>query len=410
MFFIYDLFVCFLIFGMKFFCFFSEKIKKGVEGRKESLSKIQTSFSKEDKIIWMHSASLGEFYQGIPILEDLNEKHSKYKILVTFFSPSGYENVLNKYNKINITFCYLPFDRKKIISQFVDSMNIVMFFTVKYDFWYRLLEKLKSKNIPIYVVSALFYKEQSFFKFWGKFFISQLKKSVNIFFHQTESSLNLAKSIGLENSVLSGDTRFDNVQQNVKNFTEISYIKEFCKQRKVLVVGSSWQAEEDLVKKFISKNTEIKIILAPHDITRSYRIKQKFGGKAILYSDLSKKNFNEFQVLIIDNIGLLHRLYYYADVAIVGGGFHNKGLHNILEAAVYNKPVIFGNRYKKNPEADLLIKEGGAKSFSCEKDTIDFLEKIFSYEKLINEMSENSKIFFSIQPDAKKIVLDNICV
>jgi len=410
MFFVYDVFIRLLSFGMYIFSFFNDKIKKGIEGRRESFSKIQTNFSEKDKIIWMHAASLGEFYQGLPILEGLNEKYLKYKILVTFFSPSGYENVINKENKMNIVFCYLPFDKKKIINKFVNYMDIAIFFTVKYDFWYRLLEKLKSNNIPVYVISALFYKEQSFFKFLGKFFVSQLRKNVNIFFHQTENSLNLAKSIGLENSVFSGDTRFDKVKQNVENFTQIPFIEEFCNHKKVLVVGSSWQAEENLIIKFINSNAEIKVILAPHDVSRAYKIRRRFGEKAILYSDLSEKNFNKFQVLIINNIGLLSRLYYYADVVIVGGGFHSKGLHNILEAAVYSKPVIFGDKFRKNPEADLLIKEGGAKSFSCEEDAISFLKKIFFSEELINEMSENSKKFFSIQPNAKEIVLNKICI
>jgi len=408
MFLLYDISINLLVFGMKIFSFFDTKVKKGIVGRGKSLKIIQNSFSKNDEVIWMHAASLGEFYQGFPILEGLREKYPKYKFLVTFFSPSGYENVINKENKMNIIFCYLPFDKKNIIEKFVDSINIKIFFTVKYDFWYRLFAKLKSKNIPIYVISALFYKEQIFFKFWGKFFVSQLKKNVDIFFHQTVTSLNLAKSIGLENSIYSGDTRFDNVKQNVKNFKPVVFIDEFCRNKKVIVVGSSWQAEEDLIWELINKNNDIKIILAPHDISRVKKIKYKFGNKAILYSDLKENLFNEYQVLIVNNIGLLSRLYHYADIAIVGGGFHDKGLHNILEAVAYHKPVIFGNKYRKNPEADLLIKEGGARSFSDREDIVGFLEKLFLQEKLIIKMSEKSKKFLDNQPNSKEIILNNI--
>jgi len=411
MFFLYDISIYLFIFGMKFFSLFNEKARKGIIGRKESINIIQGKFSKQDEIIWMHAASLGEFHQGFPILEGLKEKYPKCKLLVTFFSPSGYENIVNKENKMDITFCYLPFDEKKNINEFINNINIVLFFTVKYDFWFRLLKELKAKNIPIYVVSALFYKEQTFFKPWGKFFVSQLRKNVNIFFHQTQNSLELAKSIGLNNSIYSGDTRFDNVKQNVKNFKPIKFIDEFCKNNRVLVVGSSWKEEEDLVREFAEKNTNIKVILAPHNIYRSNDIIKKIGKKAILYSNLSENLLinDNFQILIIDNIGLLSKLYYYADIAVVGGGFHGKGLHNILEAAIYHKPVIFGNKYNKNPEADLLIKEGGAKSFPNYKHASDFIEKLFSNKKLIIEMSENTKRFFEKQPNSKKIVLDEIC-
>ncbi len=394
---------------MKIASLFNEKVKKGVVGRRDSLKNIQQAFAKDDKVIWMHAASLGEYEQGLPVLERLKTKYPDYKILVSFFSPSGYENVVKK-KHIADAICYLPFDKKNTIQQFVNSFQTAVFFTVKYDFWYRLLEVLHQKNIPIYVVSALFYEKQKFFTSGGRFFVEQLRKNVNIFFHQTDHSLKLAESIGLTNSLYTGDTRYDRVKQNVKNFTEVPLIQSFIQNKPVLVIGSSWEAEENLVEKFINENADTKIILAPHDLKRIPQIKQRFGDKAVLYSSLESAQLSalDYQLLIIDNIGMLSRLYHYADVAVVGGGFHTSGLHNILEAAAYAVPVIFGNRYKKNPEADALIDAGAAKSFSDESDAVAFLLQLFRDEDQRKKMASIAGKFIADQPDAAAIILDNI--
>ncbi len=394
---------------MKIASLFNEKVKKGVVGRRDSLNNVQQAFAKDDKVIWMHAASLGEYEQGLPVLERLKTKYPDYKILVSFFSPSGYENVVKK-KHIADAICYLPFDKKNTIQQFVNSFRTALFFTVKYDFWYRLLEVLNQKNIPVYVVSALFYEKQKFFTSGGRFFVEQLRKNVNIFFHQTEHSLNLAESIGLTNSLYTGDTRYDRVKQNVKNFTEVPLIQNFIQNKPALVIGSSWEAEENLVEKFINENSDTKIILAPHDLKRVPQIKQRFGDKAVLYSKLenSQSSVINHQLLIIDNIGMLSRLYHYADVAVVGGGFHTSGLHNILEAAAYAVPVVFGNRYKKNPEADALIDAGAAKSFSHENNAVKFLSQLFRDENQRRNMASVAGKFIADQPDAAAIILDNI--
>jgi len=398
-----------MAFGMKIASLFNEKVKKGVVGRRDSLNNVQQAFAKDDKVIWMHAASLGEYEQGLPVLERLKTKYPDYKILVSFFSPSGYENVVKK-KHIADAICYLPFDKKNTIQQFVNSFRTALFFTVKYDFWYRLLEVLNQKNIPVYVVSALFYEKQKFFTSGGRFFVEQLRKNVNIFFHQTEHSLNLAESIGLTNSLYTGDTRYDRVKQNVKNFTEVPLIQNFIQNKPALVIGSSWEAEENLVEKFINENSDTKIILAPHDLKRVPQIKQRFGDKAVLYSKLenSQSSVINHQLLIIDNIGMLSRLYHYADVAVVGGGFHTSGLHNILEAAAYAVPVVFGNRYKKNPEADALIDAGAAKSFSHENNAVKFLSQLFRDENQRRNMASVAGKFIADQPDAAAIILDNI--
>ncbi|WP_407482643.1 3-deoxy-D-manno-octulosonic acid transferase [Elizabethkingia meningoseptica] len=409
MFFLYDISISLMAFGMKAAALFNEKVKKGVEGRKESLQRVRQLFAKEDKVIWMHAASLGEYEQGLPVLEKLKIQYPDYKTLVTFFSPSGYENVVKKKTVADVV-CYLPFDKKKTIQEFLDSFNTVLFFTVKYDFWYRLLEGLQQRSVPTYVVSALFYEKQSFFTSRGKFFVEQLKKNINLFFHQTEHSLKLAESIGLTNSLYTGDTRFDRVKQNVKNFTEIPFIKEFIQDKPVLVVGSSWEAEESLVEKLISENTEVRIILAPHDLKRVPQIKQRFSEKAMLYSSIvdHQSSVINYQLLIIDNIGMLSRLYNYADVAVVGGGFHSAGLHNILEAAAYGIPVVFGNHYRKNPEADNLVQANAARNFPDENSAALFVEELFTDKNLRTQMADQAKEFIAHQPDAAAIILDHI--
>ena len=355
---LYNISIFHLELAFKILSFFNDKIKRGLEGRKKYLEIVKANISKTDKTIWMHAASLGEYEQGLPVLEKLKEKYPNHKVLITFFSPSGYENVVKK-NKEDIL-CYLPFDKKSTISEFVKAVNPEIFFTVKYDFWYHLLDELKKQNAKIYVISALFYDTQVYFKPQGKWFVTELKKNVDWIFHQTEKSFSLAQKVGLNKGSVSGDTRFDRVKQikNRDNFVE--FIAEFKGNEKLIVFGSSWEAEEKLAQNISQKLENFKIIIAPHDLKRVQNLKQIFP-KAILYSELPASNFQlpTSNILIIDCIGLLSKLYSYADIAIVGGGFHDKGLHNILEAATFGIPVIFGNKYKKNPEADALIAQKG---------------------------------------------------
>ena len=362
---------------------------------------------KEDKVLWMHAASLGEYEQGLPVLEKLKEKYPNHKVLITFFSPSGYENVIKK-NKEDIL-CYLPFDKKSTISEFVKAVHPEIFFTVKYDFWYHLLDELKKQNTKVFVISALFYENQVYFKPQGKWFVNELKKNVDWIFHQTEKSLSLAQKVGLTKGSVSGDTRFDRVKQikNRDNFVE--FISEFKAEKKLLVFGSSWEAEEKMAQILSQKLENFKILIAPHDLKRVQNLKQIFPS-AILYSELGKSQISNLdsQILIIDCIGLLSKLYSYADIAIVGGGFHDKGLHNILEAATFGVPVIFGNQYKKNPEADALISQNGGKSFAQEELAADFVFELSKNSNLLQEMSGNAGNFVHSQPNSSEIILEKI--
>lgn len=406
---LYSIFVNLLIFGMKVLSLFNDKTKKGVEGRKHSLDIVKSAFSSSDKVLWMHAASLGEYEQGLPVLEKLKKNFPNHKILITFFSPSGYENVVKK-KYIADAVCYLPFDRKSTVKEFISQFDCELFFTVKYDYWYNLLAELKHENVKTFVISALFYERQSYFTTYGKWFVKQLKQNITWFFHQTQHSYVLAKHIGLLNSSVTGDTRFDRVKHLRIRNNQVDFVEEFISGKNAIVFGSSWHAEEKIAKIISEKNENLKIIIAPHDLKRVDNLKEIFPS-AILYSELQNSPTlqpSNSQTLIIDSIGLLSKLYSYADVAIVGGGFHEAGLHNILEAATFGVPVIFGNHYKKNPEADQLILAKGGKSFENENSAAQFVLDLFKNEKMRLEMSENAEQFVTKQPDSSELILQKI--
>ncbi len=329
---------------------------------------------------------------------------------MTFFSPSGYENVVKK-KHIADAICYLPFDKKSIVKDFISQFNTQLFFTVKYDYWYNLLAELKNQNTRIYVISALFYERQSFFTSYGKWFVKQLQKNVDWFFHQTPFSLALAKSIGLTKSSVTGDTRFDRVKQLQKQDNHVDHITDFINNHKAIVFGSSWQAEEKIAEMISRKNNRVKMIIAPHDLKRVDHLKNIFPD-ALLYSEVkdSRPSVLNAQLLIIDSIGLLSKLYSYSDIAVVGGGFHDAGLHNILEAATFGVPVVFGSHYKKNPEADDLIAMEGGRSFDNESaaaEFILFLANEDNREELV-AMARNAKEFIDGKPDSTAMILQKI--
>ena len=414
---LYNLFVRLMIFGMKVFSLVDAKTKKGIRGRKQSLEIVRNAFSSEDKVLWMHASSLGEYEQGLPVLEKLKEQFPDNKVLITFFSPSGYDNVRKK-KHIADAICYLPFDKKKDVQEFVSSFDCQIFFTVKYDYWYNLLSELKNRGAKLYVISALFYEHQIFFENYGKWFSKQLKSNIDWFFHQTIKSSALAKSVGLTNSSVSGDTRFDRVKQFLESDNHLEFIKEFKGHRKLIVFGSSWHAEEDIAQLLVKKLPAAKFAIAPHDLQRVPHLLKLFPN-AVLYSSLSNSptfQLSNCPILIIDSIGKLSKLYSYADLAVVGGGFHSAGLHNILEAAVYGVPVIFGNHYQKNPEADHLILAKGGKSFDDFVTAAAFIEEVMKEDltaaeddvSYLKEMAKNAGDFVQSQPNSTEIILKKI--
>jgi 3-deoxy-D-manno-octulosonic-acid transferase len=308
--------------------------------------------------IWVHCASLGEFEQGRPLMESIRLKYPSLKILLTFFSPSGYE-IRKNYEGADAIF-YLPWDTPSNAKRFIEIVKPKLAIFVKYEFWYNYSNELKKKSIPLISVSCILRREQIFFKSYGSFF-RKILYNFDHFFAQNKETQDLLRSIGIE-STLAGDTRFDRVMQVIQSVDEIVIAKEFKNDQKLLVAGSCWQEDMDVLYPLINHNQyQLKFIIAPHEISEGFisSIEKSLSVKSIRYSQV-QENASEFSVLIIDNIGLLSKLYRYGEFAYVGGAFGN-GLHNILEAACYGVPIFFGNKnYKKYQEATDLIMRGGA--------------------------------------------------
>ncbi len=389
---------------MNILALFSEKMKNGVEGRKKSPEILFQL--PEYPIIWMHAASLGEYLQGLPVLQALENEYPEDQILLSFFSPSGYEAALGKVPS-HYKIIYLPYDEIITWKRLLTGINIRMFVLVKYDYWYHLLAFLKKKNVPVYVISVLFYEQQLFFRYYGKWFRHQLQKNVTWFFHQTRHSLKLAISLGIKNGSWSGDTRIDQVKTLLTVPFQNELLDSFCAGNKVIVFGSSWETEEQLAKILFDKTKKVRFILAPHDISRLEYLVKVFP-EALCLSETTTEQIIKSRIVLVDSIGQLSRIYRYADIAVVGGGFHSKGLHNILEAAVYGKPVIFGNKYRKNPEADALILSGGAASFSDEYEAGKFCIRLLQQPIEMEEMGKCSLEFIKSQPHATSHIVKQI--
>jgi 3-deoxy-D-manno-octulosonic-acid transferase len=379
--------------GVRFMSWRSPKARLWLAGRRAVFEKItvwKNSLLPIEKIIWMHCASLGEFEQGRPILESIREQFPSYKILLTFFSPSGYE-VRKNYAGADAVF-YLPMDGVVGSKKFVEIINPSLVIWVKYEYWYYYLTTLKQKGIPVILVSAIFRQSQPFFKWYGGLW-KKILQSFNHIFVQNESSLTLLQKIEMSaNATIAGDTRFDRVISIAENKKDLpDTLLQFCKNHKVIVAGSTWEEDEEEIVHYVKTNKQIKLIIAPHEIDeeRLLDIKQLFTS-SILYSDFLKVN-TEAQIIIIDNIGMLSSLYSLADVTYIGGGFNDSGIHNILEAAVYGKPVIFGPEYEKFSEAIELVEAGAAFSIENALALEALLDKLLLDETLLKEASAIAK-------------------
>ncbi len=339
---------------------FSEKTKQFVDGRKGLLTKIIAEFDTHNQqVAWFHCASLGEFEQGRPVIETFKKQFPEYKIVLTFFSPSGY--VVRKNYALADYIYYLPLDTASNAKQFINTINPTIVFFVKYEFWHHYLSELKKKSIPIILFSSIFRNSQIFFKSYGSFYRNILKCFSHIFV-QDDNSIALLKNIGITNITLTGDTRFDRVWDICQKTTEIPVAKAFKSASKVMVIGSSWTEDHEVLIPFINQSEGMKFIIAPHEIKdgENKKLIQKIKKTTILFSQATKNNASNYQVLIIDNIGMLSSLYQYGEYAYIGGAF-GSGLHNILEAATFGLPIFFGDKkYKKFNEAKELIAEGGA--------------------------------------------------
>jgi len=351
---IYNLIIGIARLGLLVVSIFNKKTRRFAEGRKNLFDHLQSEFKTNTcRVIWVHCASLGEFEQGRPVMEKLKGEFPTYKILLTFFSPSGYE-VRKNYDKADFVF-YLPLDTKRNAIRFIEIAKPSLAIFIKYEFWLHYSSELKRRNIPLLSVSSIFRDSQLFFKRYGGFY-KKILLNFSYFFVQNDESLRLLKSIQIQNCMKAGDTRFDRVYEMVKKGEAIPLVEQFKGNEKLMVIGSCWPEDLDVLIPFINeKYYHLKFIIAPHEISDSF-----IQNLTIRYSKAKDAKLENYQVLIIDNIGMLSRLYRYGEFAFIGGAF-GKGLHNILEAACYGIPVFFGNkRYKKFQEARDLINRGGA--------------------------------------------------
>ena len=359
------------------------KARAMVRGQHDTWRILREKIDPNERYIWFHAASLGEFEQGLPLIERLRREHPSRKILLTFFSPSGYE-VRKDYKGADVV-CYLPFDSPTAARRFIKLARPEMAFFIKYEFWRNYIDVLFKKSIPIYSVSSIFRPGQIFFRWYGRKYARCLRR-ITHFFVQNERSVELLRSIGVtDNVTIVGDTRFDrvidirNIAKSLPIVEQFAQAQDGAPQPFVLVAGSSWQPDEDILLDYVNRHPEIRLVIAPHVVndTHIQEIEQKLTTPALRYSKATLENVQNYRVLIIDGYGLLSSIYRYATVAYVGGGF-GVGIHNVPEAAVYGIPVIIGPNHQRFAEAVALMENGGCKSIENAEDFSaimdDFLE------------------------------------
>jgi len=361
--------------------YFNSKIRSFNNERKNILKNLENSVSKNDNHIWIHVASLGEYEQGLPIFKEIKSLYKNHKIILSFFSSSGYE--VRKNNSIGDLTIYLPLDSPYNAKKFISLLNLKMAFFVKYEFWPNYLQNLKNNNVPTYLLAGLFRENHWFFKWYGSGFLNLLKSSITHFFVQNKESKNLLASYNITNCTLMGDSRFDRVNSLLNQNNEIKNIKEFIGDKICLVAGSTWKEDESIMINSINDNNDLAWIIAPHQINKKQikKFQDKLKCESIIHSNLNQNNITTAKVLIIDSIGLLTRLYSYSDISYVGGGMGNSGLHNILEPAIFKSPILIGKNYLNFPEAKNLIAENGAVSVKDAKE----------FKRILNKLIENKR-------------------
>ncbi|WP_413532461.1 3-deoxy-D-manno-octulosonic acid transferase [Empedobacter brevis] len=389
---------------------FNKKAKLWVDGRKNWEEKIASKISNTDKVLWIHCSSLGEFEQGRPVIEALKEKYPTHKIAVSFFSPSGYE-IRKNYQGADLIF-YLPLDTKSNAEKLIKVLHPEILILVKYEYWFNLITALHQHNIPTIVVSAIFRESQNFFKNNGNNWFAKKLNLINHFFVQNQQSKDLLDNIHISQSTIAGDTRFDRVKQIIHQDNQLNFMDHFKADSKLIVVGSSWPKDEELFVELINQklNENWKILFAPHNLNEAEinSFLTKINQKAIKYSDLEKTNnqmLNDSKVFILNTIGILSKVYVYADITYIGGGF-GAGIHNTLEAVTFGNPVVFGPKYKKFQEAVDLIEIGGGFSISNQNNFNEIMNRLMNDEKFRKESGKKAGDFVQNSPNATKIILD----
>ena len=388
--------------------FFSKKMSLFVDGRKTVFDTLKESINPDDKTIWFHCASLGEYEQGVPIMEKTKELFPNYKIIVTFFSPSGFE-VKKNATLANIVL-YLPIDTVSNSKKFIELAHPSLVIFIKYEFWPNYLFQLKEKNIPLFLVSGLFRKDQLFFKPYGGF-MRKVLNNFDHFFVQDETSKELLKSINIKEITVSGDTRFDRVSNQLSQDNNLAFISEFKQNNLCIVCGSTWPEDEAILIDYINKAPDsVKFIIAPHKINASKieSFRKNIQKKSTLFSTKTDPNITDSKVFILDTVGLLTKIYSHADVAYVGGGMSLGGLHNILEPAIFGIPIVTGNRFEKFPEAKELRELKGLFSISNASECSKILEKFVTDKTARIESGKIAKAFIENNKGATNTTMNYI--
>lgn len=386
----------------------NKKTQLGLRGRQKSLTVLKQTLQPSDKVIWLHCASLGEYEQGLPVFEALKKQYQDHKFILSFFSPSGYE--IRKKNPITDIVIYLPLDRKSRVNSFLKLANPKLVVFVKYDLWPNYLRELKRRQIKTVLISALFRPSQPYFKFYGRWFKGLLFTFDHIFTQDTVSK-KLLNSIGYTTVTVSGDTRFDRVENQLKIDNTLNFIAEFKNNQLCVVAGSSWPEDDALLVQYIN-NCELgtKFILAPHtiDSTKLNRLEKQLQKPTARYSNYKNEALETKTVLIIDTIGLLSKIYSYADIAYIGGGMGSSGLHNTLEAATFGVPIIIGKNYQKFPEAKALRAKGGLFSVDSSVALQSLLDRLLKEPQRRIELGQKNKAYITANKGATVVIMSKL--
>ena len=393
---------------LKLVAIFSPKMKLFVDGRKSVFQTLANKIQSSDKTIWFHAASLGEYEQGLPVIEAMKQRFPNHKIVVTFFSPSGYE--VRKNNTVADVTVYLPLDTISNAQKFISLVHPEMAFFIKYEYWPNYLNELKKQQIKTYLISGILRENQAFFKWYGGFYRNALK-TFDYFFVQNESSKRLLQSIGLNNVKVSGDTRFDRVVSILERDNSLDYIEQFKDNKTTIVIGSSWPKDESLLVNYINQSSDdVKFIIAPHNIKSEQiqELKNSIAKKTVLFSEKNNVDLSNSNVFIIDTIGILTKIYSYADIAYVGGGFGNPGVHNILEPATFGVPVVIGPNYSHFAEATALVNMEGCISIQNQIQLNEAFDLLLHNEDERLEKGHICSTFVQMNKGATQTIMNHI--
>lgn len=403
---LYNLVIYLYLWGVAVASLFSKKVRKMWHGERAAFDILREKVDPTANYAWIHAASLGEFEQGRPIIERLRQTHPKYKILLTFFSPSGYE-VRKDYQGADIV-CYLPLDTPINAIRFLRLVRPSVAFFIKYEFWYNYLHILKHRNVPIYSVSSIFRPDQIFFRWYGRQYAKVLK-CITHFYVQNEISKDLLAKLGIDSVTITGDTRFDRVLQIKEQAKQLPIVEQFFGQNPTFVAGSSWQPDEDIFIPYFNEHKDWKLIIAPHVIGEDHlkQIMSKLQRKTVRYTQTTPEEAAQAECLIIDCFGLLSSIYHYGQVSYVGGGF-GVGIHNVLEAAVWDIPVIFGPNNKHFQEAQGLMAQGGGFEITSLDDFKRLMNRFITDKQVLSESGQRAGAFVKSCTGATDKILSDI--